>query len=35
LLAAIEASRDITLEKFVAALGVPVVGKKVAKDISR
>lgn len=34
LLAAIEASRDITLEKFVAALGIPMVGKKVAKDIS-
>lgn len=34
LFSSIEKSRDISLEKFVNAIGIPLVGKKVAKDIS-
>lgn len=34
LFSSIEKSRDISLEKFINAIGIPLVGKKVAKDIS-
>lgn len=35
ILAAIEASRNCTLDKFITAIGIPLIGSNIAKDIAK